>query len=176
MKNLFVLSTAIVLALLQASLAFDIPVIQIFPSQIKLASSKNHGNKNTTVESKDIAYSVRVTSTAFQELTDVTVKYNIFYQVAELGSKSDPDIKLSAGSHTIPRLLTNKPIEFETDPINLTKASLDPGWYFVNRASANAQDKVVAIWFKAFDSTGKKIGEYPNPDSISTSIKLKWKD
>jgi len=176
MKNLFVLSTAIVLSLLPAtSLAFDaIQTIQILPSRTKLDSSKTRGKNNTTVESKDIAYTVRVTSSSFKEVTDVTVKYNIYYQVAELGSKSDPDIKVSAGSHTIPSLLTNKPVEFETDPIKLTKASLDPGWYFANKASANAQDKVVGVWFKAFDSAGKQIGEYTNPEAVSK--KQKWKD
>jgi hypothetical protein len=115
-----------------------------------------------------------VKSSAFKEVTNVTVKYNIFYQVMELGSKGDPEIKLSAGSHTFPSLLTNKAVEFETDPIKLEKASLDPGWYYSNGASSRAQDKVVGVWFKAFDSTGKKIGEYTNPASVSQ--KQKWKD
>ena len=170
------MATAIALTLLPAtSLGFDdVQTVQILPSRTKLDSSKNRSRNNTTVESKDIAYTVKVNSSAFQELADVTVKYNIFYQVVELGSKGDPDIKLSVGSHTIPRLLTNKPVEFETDPIKLTKASLDPGWHFVNKASANVQDKVVGVWFKAFDSTGKQIGEYTNPSSVSQ--KQKWKD
>jgi hypothetical protein len=173
MKMRFLLLAAIGLALLPAtSPAFD--DIHILPSRIKLDSSKNHNKDNTNVESKDIAYSVKVTSSSFKELANVTVKYNIFYQVVELGSKGEPDIKLSSGSHTIPSLLTNKPVEFETDPIKLAKASLDPGWSFGNGASASAQDKVVGVWLKAFDSTGKQIGEYINPESVSK--KQKWKD
>ena len=173
MKMRFLLLAATGLALLPAtSPSFD--DIHILPSLIKLDSSKKHNKDNTNVESKDIAYTVRVTSSAFKEVTGVTVKYNIFYQVAELGSKADPDIKVSAGSHAIPSLLTNKPVEFETDPIKLGKASLDPGWSFGNGASAITQDKVVGVWFKAFDSAGKQIGEYINPESVAK--KQKWKD
>jgi hypothetical protein len=173
MKTCFLLLAGIALTFLPAtSTAFD--DIQILPSRIKLDSSKNRSKGNTNVESKDIAYSVKVTSSSFKELTNVAVKYNIFYQVAELGGKGDPDIKISVGSNTIPSLLTNKPVDFETEPIKLAKASLDPGWYFVNGASASTQDKVVGVWLRAFDSTGKQIGEYMNPGSLST--KQRWKD
>jgi len=173
MKNPFILSVAAALALIPlTSLAID--EIHILPSPVKLDSSKKNNKGNTNVESKDIAYSVKVTSSSFKEVTDVTVKYNIYYQVMELGQKGDPDIKLCSGSHTIPSLLTNKAVEFETDPIKLEKASLDAGWYFANGASAKSRDKVVGVWFKAFDSTGKQIGEYTNPSSVAT--KQKWKD
>jgi hypothetical protein len=173
MNKFFVLSAAIALSLIPAtSLAMD--EIQMLPTRIKLDSSKKNSKGNVNVESKDIAYSVTVKSSAFKEVTNVTVKYNIFYQVMELGSKGDPEIKLSAGSHTFPSLLTNKAVEFETDPIKLEKASLDPGWYYANGASSRAQDKVVGVWFKAFDSTGKQIGEYTNPASVAQ--KQKWKD
>ena len=173
MKTCFLLLATIGLTLLPAtSRAFD--EVQIMPSRTKLDSSKSRNRSNTTVESKDIAYTVKVTSSSFKELTNVTVKYKIFYQVAELGSKSDPEIKLSAGSHTISSLLTNKPVEFETDAIKLEKASLDAGWYYANGASSRAQDKVVGLWFKAFDSTGKQIGEYSNLSSATKN--KKWED
>ena len=63
---------------------------------------------------------------------------------------------------------------FETDAIKLEKAALDPGWHFVNGASPTAQDKVVGLWFKAFDSTGKQIGEYCNLNGATKS--KKWED
>jgi hypothetical protein len=56
----------------------------------------------------------------------------------------------------------------------LDKASLDAGWYFANGASAKSRDKVVGIWFKAFDSAGKQIGEYINPTTLTK--KQKWKE
>ena len=173
MKKFFFLSASIVLALIPAtSLAMD--EIQMLPTRVKLDSSKSNNKSHVNVESKDIAYSVKVTSTFFKDVENVTVKYNIFYQVMDLGSKGEPDTKLSAGSHTFPILLGNKAVEFETDPIKLAKAALDPGWYYTNGASARAQDKVVGVWMKAFDSTGKQIGEYTNPSSVGQ--KQKWKD
>ena len=173
MKMLFVLPAAIVLALTPAtSLALD--SVQILPSPVKLDASKLNNKGHVNVQSKDIAYTVKITSSFFKEVANVTVKYNIYYQVMAIGSKGEADIKLSAGSHTFPTLLSNKTVEFETDPIKLEKASLDPGWHYSNGASARAQDKVVGVWFKAFDSTGKQIGEYINPSSVAQ--KQKWKD
>jgi hypothetical protein len=115
-----------------------------------------------------------VTSRAFKELQGVTVRYNIFYENAELGSTAKPEVKLAKGAETIPSLLTNKPVEIETTPIKLEKAALDGNWYFGNGASTRAKDRVVGVWLKAFDSAGKQIGEYKNPQSIST--KQAWKD
>lgn len=173
MQKHFIWLTAIVLALPPAtSSALD--DVKILPTPIKLDTSKNRNEANTTVESKDIAYTVKVTSSFFSEITNVTVKYNIFYEVAELGSKSEPGVKLRAGSHTFPSLLTNKPVTFDTEPIKLEKATLDGGWYFSNGASGRTKDKVVGVWFKAFDSTGKQIGEYINPTTLTR--KQKWKD
>lgn len=148
--------------------------IKILPTPVKLDSKRTTGEGNMSIESKNIAYLVKITSSSFKELTNVTVKYNIFYEVVELGRTGEPAVQVSAGSHTIPSLVTNKSIEFETDPIKLEKASLDPGWSFGNGASARTRDKVLGVWFKAFDSTGNQVGEYINPTTLTK--KQKWKD
>jgi hypothetical protein len=170
MKTLCIFAVFVALAT-TTSLAID--DVRILPSRIKLDSAKSTKG-STNVDSTVIAYSVEVTSTSFKELTGVTVKYNIFYEVARLGSKGEQEVKLSSGSHTIPSLLTNKPVLFETEPIKLNQVSLDDGWHFVNGASTKAKDRVVGVWIKAFDSTGKQIGEYINPSSLTA--KQKWKD
>jgi hypothetical protein len=172
MKTLPLLLSALLLVGVAESRALD--DIKILPTPVKLDSVRETGKGNTNIESKKIAYTVKVTSSSFSEIQNVAVKYNIFYQVSELGQKGDPEVKVSAGSHTFPSLLTNRPQEFETDPIRLDKASLDAGWYFANGASAKSRDKVVGVWFKAFDSTGKKIGEYINPSTLTN--KRKWKE
>jgi hypothetical protein len=173
MKKLFLLLAAAALSLVPAT-SMGIDSIKILPTPVKLDSSREVNKGNANVETKEIAYTVKVTSSSFSEVTDTTVKYNIFYEVSELGRKGDPDIKLSTGSHLIPSLLTNKSVEFETDRIKLEKTTLDSGWYFGNGASSKTRDKVVGVWFKAFDSTGKQIGEYINPTTLSN--KQKWKD
>jgi len=172
MRKFLLLLAAIVPAFLPAA-SRAVDEIKILPSRVKLDTTKSDKG-NTYVESSKIVYKVEVSSSSFSELTNVIVKYNIFYQVSELGRTGDPEVKLSTGSHAIPSLRTNRPVEFETDPINLAKGALDAGWYFDNGASPTIRDKVVGLWFKAFDSTGKQIGEYTNPASVTQ--KRKWKD
>lgn len=148
--------------------------IQMLPTRLKLDSSKSREGTATSVESKEIAYSVKVTNRAFKELPGVVVKYNIFYQNAELGSTAKPETLVAAGSHVFSTLASNKAVEFQTDPIKLEKTSLDRGWYFASGAAGQARDKVVGVWLKAFDAAGKQIGEYANPSTVTT--KQKWKD
>ena len=152
-------------------LAFD--DIEMLPTRLKLDSSKSR-DSNSTTRSTEIAYSVAVSSRAFKELQNVTVKYNIYYADSQLGSSAEPAIRTSSGSHVFPSLLTNKEQTFSTKPIKLESASLDGGWYFTSGASNLSKDKVVGIWLKAFDSAGKQIGEYVNPSSVPK--KRTWKD
>jgi len=172
MQKILTLAAAIIVFAGAQAAALD--EIQFLPTRTKLDSDKNRAGSDTTVETKEIAYTVKVTSRSFKELLDVTVKYNVFYEDSQLGSTAEPEIKCSAGSHVFPSLLTNKPVEFATETIKLDKASLDPGWYFASGASSKAKDKVVGLWFKAFDSSGKQIGEYANPTTVAK--KRKWKD
>lgn len=147
--------------------------IQIVPTRKKLEEAKERSSSNTSVKSKQIIYSVMVTSRAFKELQNVTIKYNIYYEDSELGSTAKPEIKSVTGNHSFELLLTNKPVEFDTNAIQLDSAALDGGWYFKNGGSARAKDRIAGLWFKAFDATGKLIGEYANPADVKT--KQKWK-
>lgn len=171
MKHIFSLLLLTVFSM--AASALD--DVTMLPTRKKLAEDEKHNSRQSaTVESKEIAYDVKVTSKAFKELVGVTIKYNIFYEVAQPGVKGDGEIKASSGSHVIPSLLTNKPVEFTTDSIKLEKSSLDGNYYYSSGASAVAKDKVVGLWFKAIDADGKLIGTYVNPTSILQ--KQKWKE
>lgn len=171
-KRILCIFACLLFVLSGAALALD--DVQMLPTRKRVDSEKSRQMGNTTVEQSEIVYVVAVTSRAFKELQGVTVKYNIFYENAELGSTAKPEVKMAKGSETIASLLTNKPVEFETKPIKLEKAALDGNWYFGNGASSRARDRVVGVWLKAFDATGKQIGEYKNPPSVST--KQAWKD
>ncbi len=170
MKNF--LLALFVLSSVSASWAID--DVQILPTRKKLDENSGRGEKNSSEKSKQIIYSIKVTNSAFKELQNTTVKYNIFYEDAELGSNSKPEVKIVAGASSFPSLLPNKPVDFETDAIQLGQAALDGGWYFKNGAKAVAKDKVVGVWIRAFDEAGKQIGQYSNPSSVTT--KQKWKE
>lgn len=166
----------IILVLLLSTLAVSSAIddVQMLPTRKKLDEDEARSSDHTSVKSRQIIYSVKVNSRAFKELQNVTIKYNIYYEVSQLGSTAKPEVKSASGSHSLESLLTNKPVEFDTTAIQLNQAALDGGCYFLNGGSSVAKDKVVGLWFKAFDAGGKLIGEYANPTSVAT--KQKWKE
>ncbi|MEI6278466.1 MAG: hypothetical protein WCQ16_03655 [Verrucomicrobiae bacterium] len=172
MKKILLVTVVALMSSLTVSLALD--DIQILPTRKRLDEEKARTSSNTSVQTKEIVYSVKVTSGAFKELQNVTIKYNIFYEAAQLGSTAAPEVKTATGIQKFPSLLTNKPVEFDTTTIQLSAGKLDPGWYFKGGGKSVSKDKVVGLWFKAFDAEGKQIGEYVNPASVTQ--KRKWKE
>lgn len=170
MKHAFLL----VLALGVFSTAVASDDVKIQPTRRTLETEKKREGGNQSSEQSEIAYKVVVTSKAFRTLPNVTIRYNIFYADSELGSTADPEVRTKTGSHTFESLLTNKPVEFITDPVKLEAAKLDSNWYFKSGAKNKAEDKVVGLWFKAFDETGKQVGEYKQPSTVAT--KRTWKE
>jgi hypothetical protein len=148
--------------------------VTILPSRRKLDEDKSRTSSSSSEVTKAITYSVKVTNRAFRELQNVTVKYNIFYEDMEMGSKMEGDVKAVSGSETIPNIPSNKTAEFETKPIKLKKESLDSGWSFRDGGKSSARDKVVGVWFKAFNAEGQQVGEYANPTTVPK--KMTWKE
>jgi len=153
---------------------FALDEVTILPSRKKLHEDKKRLDSSSSEKTKEITYCVKVTSRAFKELQNVTVKYNVFYEDVELGSKDEAAVKVIAGSETLSSLLISKPVEFETKSLELKQESLDAGWHFTDGARASAKDKVVGLWFKAFNAEGQQIGEYANPTTVPK--KMKWKE
>jgi hypothetical protein len=146
----------------------------IAPTRKKLDQEKERTSSNTSQKSKEIAYSVKVSNRSSNELRNVTIKYNIYYEDNELGSKFKGDVKTISGSHVIASLLNSRPVDFDTKSVELTTAALDSGWYFKGGGKPVAKDRVVGIWFRAFDAEGKQIAEYANPPTVPK--KQKWVD
>ncbi len=143
-------------------------------SRKRLDYSKERNGVNTVVEEKEIVYTVKATSKSFRDLTDVVIKYNILYEEEEHGSTDKPKVQQLTGKKVFPLMLTNKAVEFDTDAITLSQAKLASNWYFETGASRRAKDRVVGLWFRAFDSEGKLIGEYINPSTLDR--KYGWKE
>ena len=137
----------------------------------KLDEKKSSGQSETS-HSKEILYSVKVLNKGFSEYENVIIKYNIYYETPLLGSSNKPELRTAQGSENLPSLPRNKPLEFTTSSITLTSDSLNPSWYFADGSKREAKDKVVGVWFKAFDAEGKLIGEYFNRSTVTR--KYKW--
>lgn len=148
--------------------------VKVAMTRRKLESSKERSGVNKSVEAKTIAYDIQITSRSFKEYKDVVVKYMIFYEDAQLGSTSKPEIKIGSGSQVFPSVLNNKPLVFVTNPIELEKASLDGNYFFGSGASSQVKDRVVGLWVRVFDSAGGQIGSYFNPTTVPK--KFEWKE
>jgi len=138
----------------------------------KLGQSSSRGAATST-ESKDIIYTIVVESSAFKDLENVTVEYNIYYEVVQPGSTGKPPVKTLSGKQTLERLASYKKVDFDTAPITMKETRLDGGWYWASGADSQAKDRVVGSVIKAYNSEGKLLGEYVNPSGAST--KFEWK-
>ncbi len=148
--------------------------IEITAARKKLDSSKDNPMAGIMTQEKSIIYVATVENTAFKPLENVTVKYNIFYEDVELGSTAKPVVKSIKGARAFASIPRSDKVEFDTDPITLGNDSVGGNYYFANGGESRARDKVVGVWFKAFDSAGKMIGEYANPSTVPK--KQTWKD
>jgi len=149
------------------------------PSDVVFTATRKKLNENKTREttesshSKEIAYSVKVLNKGFRAYENVTIKYNIYYETPLLGSDGDAEVRTSGGQQAFSILPPNKPLEFETTPITLTSESLNADFAFRDGSKREVKDRVVGVWFKAFDADGKLIGEYFNPSTVPR--KYNWK-
>ena len=141
--------------------------------QTNTRAANASGRVNRSVEIKDIIYTIVVESTAFKDLENVTVQYNIYYEEAQPGSKEKPPVRTLAGKQTIEKLASYKKVEIDTAPITMKEVQLDGNYYFVSGASNTSRDRVVGSIIKAFNSEDKLLGEYSNPSGISS--KFEWK-
>ena len=148
--------------------------IEITVARKKLDSNKDKPTAGIMTEERAIIYVATVENKAFKPLENVTVKYNIFYEDVELGSTAKPTVKSIKGTRAFASIPRSDKAEFDTDPIKLGNDSLGGNYYFANGGESRARDKVVGVWFKAFDAAGKVIGEYANPSTVPK--KQTWKD
>ena len=173
MKTLF--AHVIALSILAvASASAQLQDVQLTVTRQKLDEQKSKGNGPVTVTTKEISYRITVQNRTFKAMPELTVKYMIFYEVPEPGSKEDATVKSNIGSEKIMSLEANRSTEFETKPFKLTTEQLEGGWVYTSGASTKTKDRVAGIWVRAFNAEGKMVGEYVNPTTLSK--KNDWKE
>jgi len=133
------------------------------------------GIVKSRVEARDIVYSIVVESTSLRDIENITIEYNIYYEVPENPIDKAP-VKTLAGKHTINKLPSYKKVEFDTDSIAMkeTRTVESRTSLGVTRtASAQIKDKIVGNVIRAYNAEGKLLGEYINPSGTDT--KFDWK-
>ncbi len=172
MKTLFAQVIALSLLAVCASHA-QLQDVQLTVTRQKLDEQKSKGTGPTTVTTKEVSYRVTVQNRTFKAMPELTVKYMIFFEMPEPGSKESVT-KSNKGSEKIMSLEANRSTTFDTKPFKLETEQLDPGWFYANGASNKAKDRVAGIWVRAYNTEGKIVGEYVNPTTLSK--KNDWKE
>ena len=147
--------------------------VAITAARQRLSQGTSRPGGNLTVTTQEIIYNVTVENKTFKPITNLQVKYMIFYKDPHAGSTTKAVNLSFNGEETLPLVEANRTATFATKSMKLKSESLDGGYFYENGGASNASDKVVGLWFRAY-ANGKMVGEYANPTNIAKSED--WKE
>jgi hypothetical protein len=142
---------------------FDVE-IRTVAKMVGANQPQNQGHHATSKENWN--YDITVENKRFQPLTELQVRYMIFYTTAELGSKEAPLQQHQSGSFSIDALRPQERKGAATTPIELNKSHIVGRRHYTNGGRIKAEDALVGIWVRVYQG-GQLIGEYANPSTLS---------
>jgi hypothetical protein len=110
-------------------------------------------------------YDVTIENKTFKDLTNLEVKYVIFFKQEQLGVKAPPTPRQQTGSFGIDVLKSHEKKSFVTDEVELNKSNLVGNWYYSSGAKPNAQDMLVGLAIRVYQS-GQQFAEFANPSTL----------
>ena len=129
-------------------------------------------SETTFTSNEKWGYMVKLRNTAFKDLPDVSVEYQIFSKDEKMAAtKGDVDHRRLKGTQKIGDWKSNAVSTFETEQMELTRSQLVGGYYYANRGSVKANDSLTGIWVRVM-SAGKLVAEMTDPANLAT--KAKW--
>lgn len=170
--NVRIFLSMVILAVAAPTLSAQLYDVKISPQRETLDNSKERSGIITTT-TKEVAYNLEVQSTTFKELTDVQIKYMIFYSDPTFESKDKARLAAITGAEVIAKLPGRGKVEIQTKPVSLASEALDAGWSSLDSGKSTARDEVKGLWIRAY-AGGKMVGEYMNPSTLSK--KNDWKE
>ena len=133
-------------------------------------AAKAGSDGGAAVTKEQWVYDLTVENKTFKELTELEVKYQIFFTKEKLGSKVAAISKRQSGSVSIPSLKSHEKKVVSTTQVELTKQHLVGAYHYVDGAKPNANDALVGVWFRVMQG-GQQIAEFANPSNLA---KEKW--
>lgn len=122
-------------------------------------------------------YAVSLENKTFQPLTDLDVKYVIFYKQEQLGVKGPPREQRMNGNTPVKAINSHGKLTFETNPVELKKTRmLGPAGsytYFENGASSKAEDSLSGVWIRIYKGD-QMLAEFVKPPNLAS--KEKWEE
>jgi len=123
-------------------------------------------------KSEQWGYAVSVENQGFSDMSNLQVKYIIYYKHEELGIKGPAQKKTKTGTYSIDKIESMGKTSFDTASITLTKSSLvGPvgGYeYFGNGAKSSVADTLAGLWVRIYKD-GNMVGEFAYPAGLSSS-------
>jgi hypothetical protein len=142
---------------------FDVE-IHCFPKRIdQNVTTASDGGVNKTRERW--VYDVTIENKTFRELTNLDLKYVIFFTQKRLGLKADSTKRQQSGSFSIDLLKPHEKKSFNTDPVELNKSNLLGHWHYESGAKPNAQGALVGLAVRVYQG-GQLFAEFANPSTL----------
>jgi len=142
---------------------FDVE-FHCFPKRIDQSVKKaSDGGANETKE--HWVYDVTIENKTFKELTNLELKYVIFFKQEQLGVKAAATPRQHSGSFSIDDLMPHEKKSFSTNPVELNKSNLVGHWHYESGAKPNAQDTLVGLAVRVYQG-GQLFAEFANPSTL----------
>ncbi len=133
-------------------------------------TTKRAGDGGTNRTDEHWVYDLTVENRTFKELTNLEVKYAVFYTHEELGVKAAATSEKQTGSFSIDSLKSHEKKLITTNPVELKKSNLVGNWTYTSGAKPNAADRLVGVAVRVIQN-GQMFAEFANPSSLSRE---KW--
>jgi hypothetical protein len=101
----------------------------------------------------------------FKELTNLDLRYVIFFEQEQLGVKAAPTPRQQSRSFSIESLKSHEKKSFSTNPVELNKSNLVGHWHYGSGAKPNAQDTLVGLAIRVYQG-GQQFAEFANPSTL----------
>jgi hypothetical protein len=138
--------------------------IHCFPNRIDQSVKKvSDGGANETKE--HWIYDVTIENKTFKELTNLDLKYVIFFTQERLGVKADATKRQQSGNFSIDSLKSHEKKSFSANPVELNKSNLVGHWHYESGAKPNAQDTLVGLAVRVYQG-GQQFAEFANPSTL----------
>ncbi len=167
------LSTLATLLLAISSTFAGLQDFDVTATRDKVNMERGRESGNMTVTTREVRYRIDVKSRAFKPVENVEIKYNVYYEDNQAGSREPGALQAKKGSQKFDKIDANRAVSVSTDPFELTTQQLDGNWVWTSGASNKSSDRVVGIWVRILVN-GELKQEYCNPSTLSK--KADWKD
>jgi hypothetical protein len=140
--------------------------------RMELPGGAPESQSDVSKRSEQWGYSVSVENQGFSDLSNLQVKYIIYYKHEELGIKGPAQQKTRKGTYSIDKIESLGKTSFDTESVTLTRAALvGPvgGYsYYANGAKASVADTLAGLWVRIYKD-GNLVGEFAYPAGLTSS-------